>query len=202
MQTYNFFLSEPNNKLLEARYIQQLDLDSPFKIMRETYNALGDISALHKMLYLDWKQTLADNDLRKVKTMCDMAGVAVRFPLLDDDLVAYSETVPGEIKMKNNKLRYFFKAGMEGFLPNEILYKTKQGFGLPFGVWLKTSPRLQEMAYDNLNAFVNRGYLKKEFIDWLIAKHRNDHAAYYGVTVWVIMMLELWLVQNIDRRVL
>ena len=44
------------------------------------------------MMHVDLKFTLADNDLRKVVTMCEAAGIEARFPLLDDGLVAFPDT--------------------------------------------------------------------------------------------------------------
>jgi asparagine synthase (glutamine-hydrolysing) len=40
-----------------------------------------------------------------------------------------------DYKLKGLKLRWFFKEALRGFLPDEIITKKKQGFGLPFGVW-------------------------------------------------------------------
>ncbi|MGH8655884.1 MAG: asparagine synthase-related protein [Gammaproteobacteria bacterium] len=52
------------------------------------------------MLYLDWKFTLADNDLRKVNRMCEACGVEVRYPMLDADLVTLSTRIPARIMLK------------------------------------------------------------------------------------------------------
>jgi asparagine synthase (glutamine-hydrolysing) len=81
---------------------------------------------------------------------------------------------------------------MEGFLPTEILNKPKHGFGLPFGVWMRTHPRLQELGYDSLLALKKRAYFRSDFIDHAINLHRTGHAAYYGELIWILMMLELW----------
>ncbi len=61
----------------------------------------------------------------------------VRFPMLDEDLVDFAARVPPELKLKGNQLRYFFKQSLADFLPPEILSKSKHGFGLPFGIWLR-----------------------------------------------------------------
>ena len=57
--------------------------------MMEIYNSIDSGSILDRMLYLDWRMTLADNDLIKVNRMCELAGVSVSYPLLDDDIVDY-----------------------------------------------------------------------------------------------------------------
>ena len=52
------------------------------------------------MMHLDLKKILADNDLRKVNGMCEMAGIEVRYPLLDDELVAFSGRLSARQKVR------------------------------------------------------------------------------------------------------
>ena len=91
------------------------------------------------------------------------------------------------------KLRAFYKDTYSTFLPPEIISKSKHGFGLPFGVWLKKDKRIQDAVYDSLTNLKTRKMFQDQFIDDLIQKHRSDHAAYYGTFVWVLAVLERWL---------
>jgi asparagine synthase (glutamine-hydrolysing) len=145
------------------------------------------------MMHLDLKFTLADNDLRKVSRMCELAGLEARYPLIDDALVAFSGELPPHLKVKGLKLRYFFKRALRGFLPRETLAKKKHGFGLPFGLWLNEHARLKALAHENIGAFGRRGILKRAYIEELLRQQESSHATYYGVMIWVIMMLEQWL---------
>jgi asparagine synthase (glutamine-hydrolysing) len=52
---------------------------------------------------------------------------------------------------------------------------------------------LQEIAYDNLTSMKQRGYLNTTYIDNLIKEHKTGHSEYYGVMIWVLMMLEQWI---------
>jgi asparagine synthase (glutamine-hydrolysing) len=162
--------------------------------MREVYDRTDSRSPLNRMMHLDLKQTLADNDLRKVNVMCRLAGIDVRYPMLDDDLVALSGMVPSSGKVKGTRLRPFFKESLRDLLPAEVIRKTKHGFGLPFGVWMLGHAPLYELAGDSLAAFRTRGYMRPEYLDRLLEQQRRSgHASYYGVMVWVITMLEQWL---------
>jgi asparagine synthase (glutamine-hydrolysing) len=192
MESYNMLNRTPASAIFAAEFLTRVDPDHPLKHLREIYERAAGQSLVDRMLYLDWKITLADNDLRKVGRMCELAGVEVRYPMLDDDLVDFSLQVPASWKIKGFKLRYFYKQALKGFLPDEILQKKKHGFGLPFGEWLRTSPRLQELAYDSLHTLKGRGIVRPDFIDQLVHRHRHDHAAYYGATIWVLVMLEQW----------
>lgn len=196
MESYNFLHRTGLTTFFTAEFLRQVNSNHPIEALRETYNRTSDASLLNRMLFLDWKITLADNDLRKVNRMCAAEGIEVRYPMLDDDLVEFSARVPSDFKLKGLKLRYFFKKSLENFLPHEIIHKTKHGFGLPFGEWLKTTPALQDVIYSSLKSFKQRGIVRPEYIDELIATHRAGHAAYYGTMIWVLAMLEQWFQQH------
>jgi len=176
--------------------LQQVDTDLPAQQKRERYRACQSDDAVDKMMYLDWKFTLADNDLVKVSQMCQLAGVEVRFPLFEKELVDFSCTVPAELKAPGQKLRDFYKNSFRGFLPDATLSKSKHGFGLPFGVWMKQRPDLHSLALNALQSFKQRDILQPAFIDHAIDTFENGHAGYYGELVWIIVVLELWLQQH------
>ena len=115
------------------------------------------------------------------------------FPFLDDALLDFSLRLPTYYKLKGLKLRWFFKEALRGFLPDEIIGKRKQGFGLPFGVWANQHNALKAMAVDSLNGLAARGVVRPEFIRTLINTHLPAYPGYYGEMVWILMMLEQWL---------
>jgi asparagine synthase (glutamine-hydrolysing) len=196
LETYNHLSRTPISEVLHPDFHQSIDEEAPLRSMRETYSLATASSMLNKMLQLDWKYTLADNDLRKVNRMCELAGVNVRYPFLDDELVAFSSQIPPQLKIRFFKLRYFFKHAMRDFLPSEVLGKSKHGFGLPFGVWMQSFEPLSTLAYDCLSDLRKRNIVRSEYLDDLISSHRSSHAHFYGEFIWVLMMLELWLQQR------
>ncbi|WJW74452.1 asparagine synthase-related protein [Thiohalobacter sp. IOR34] len=196
LEAYNFLHRTPPGEMFDPGFLAQIDVDEPLELIRDPYRRADTDSYLNRMLHLELKTTLADNDLRKVNRMCDLAGVQVHYPMLDEEMVAFSARVPPALKLRGFKLRYFFKASLEDYLPREILTKPKQGFGLPFGVWLQDHGPLQELAEASLSSFARRGILSQAYMDRLRRQHQDEHAAYYGVMIWVLMMLEQWLQAN------
>ncbi len=193
LESYNFLHRTPLAEIFMEDFLGLINQEAPVELMREVYQRTRSNSPVNRMMHLDLKQTLADNDLRKVNRMCELAGVEVHYPLLDEAMVEFAARVPAALQVKGFKLRYFFKEALRDFLPPETITKTKQGFGLPFGVWMNEHAPLRELAYDSLQSFRQRNYLKPSYLDQLIEQHRSGHASYYGVMIWVVMMLEQWL---------
>ena len=193
LQTYNFLNRLGARTIVTEALWDAVDESIPLQLDRELYHQPRTASRLNRMLYLDWHHTLADNDLRKVNRMCQLAGIEVEYPMLDDHLVEFSTRVSSDRKMKANRLRDFYKRTFKDFLPAEIIDKPKHGFGLPFGVWMVEHPGLQELAGDNLARMRRRQYVRNEFIDEIVRLHREHHAGYYGEMIWILTMLELWL---------
>ena len=193
MQTYNLLARIGVETIFEPAFLADVDVNKPMREMREWYGRSQANSLVNRMLAFDLKYTLTDNDLPKVVTGCRVAGVDVAFPFLDDAVVAFAERLDPELKLKGLKLRWFFKHALRDFLPNEIITKTKHGFGLPYGIWLGRDKGLNELSFSSLESLKQRGIVRAAFIDRLRADLLSDHATYYGELVWVLMMLEQWL---------
>lgn len=193
LESYNFLNRSPFADVFEPGFLASVDVMEPLTLLREVYQRTASTSPVNRMMHLDLKFTLADNDLRKVSRMCEVAGVEVRYPLLDEALVEFSGEIPVSLKVKGVKLRYFFKQALKDFLPAETLAKTKHGFGLPFGLWLRDYKPLADLANESLDAFQRRGIVKPGYIRTLQQQHETTHATYFGVMIWVIITLERWL---------
>jgi len=178
------------------QFLDGVDCALPRAQMAQAYNSAQATSLINHMLALDLKYTLADNDLPKVARSCELARVEATFPMLNDALVAFSARLPPDMKLKHTRLRYFFKEALRGFLPDEIITKTKHGFGLPFGPWFQAHQPLRQIALDSLVDLKQRRIVRPEFIDELTSIHVQSHANYYGTMVWVLMMIEQWLKQH------
>ncbi|MGZ8193890.1 MAG: asparagine synthetase B family protein, partial [Methylobacter sp.] len=193
METYNFLHRSPLMEIFSADFIKQIDPEMPLQNLRQTYNRSSSDDLVKKMLFLDGKFTLADNDLRKVNRMCELAGIEVHYPMLQENLVEFAASIPSKWLMQGFELRSFYRQGMKNFLAKETLAKSKQGFGLPFGVWMSNNQELKQFAEANLAGIEKRGFMNPAYIHNLIQLHQKGHASYYGVMIWLLIMLEQWL---------
>ena len=193
METYNLLDRFGVATVLAPDFLTRVMTDAPLRHLTQVYNDAHANTLINRMLALDFKLTLSDNDLPKVSRMCELAQINIAYPMLDDGVLDFSLRLAPGLKLKGTKLRYFFKEALRGFLPDAILTKSKHGFGLPFGPWLRDHAPLQQIAYGSLEQLGDRGIIRKEFTRELIDVVRSGHAGYYGTMVWVLMMLELWL---------
>jgi asparagine synthase (glutamine-hydrolysing) len=192
MESYNFIYRQSLHEMFEPEFLASVNPDIPIDMLRDAYFRADSGHPINRMLHLDLKFTLADNDLRKVSRMCEAAGIEVRYPLLDDSLVDFSGHLPVRYKVRGRRLRWFFKEALKDFLPREIITKSKHGFGLPFGVWALTHAPLRELVDSNLKTFEGRGYLRTEYIQSTRRQHSEEHSTYFGKMIWVMVMLEQW----------
>ena len=200
METYNFLHRSALNEIFNKEFLNQIDPESPLTLLRQQYERT-DVSTplVKKMLFIDHKFTLADNDLRKVNRMCELAGIDVRYPLLQDSMMSFAARIPADRLIRRFELRSFYRHAMKGFLADETLSKSKHGFGLPFGIWMNEYPPLKDFVHDNLQNFRQREILNTQYIDKILEAQLTGHATYYGVFIWVLVMLEQWLEKHSQR---
>ena len=193
MQSYNLLSHLGMTEILSARFLQLVDSEEPLQQQRKVYGQCSTGSLVNRMLAFDWRYTLAENDLPKVVGATALAQMPVGFPLLDARLLEFSMRLPSRYKVNGLRLRWFFKEALRGFLPDAIITKKKQGFGLPFGVWATRNPALLRLAEDSVRGLGERSFLRPDFIDALFGRHLHTHPGYYGELIWIMMMLEQWL---------
>jgi asparagine synthase (glutamine-hydrolysing) len=193
LQAYNFLHRHNPADIFVADLLACVDRSSPIRMLREEYATPSTDNVVNRMLFLDWKFTLHDNDLVKVNTMGQLAGVEVAYPMLDQALVDFSLRIPGGWKVRHGQLRWFYKRAMLGFLPSEIVHKVKHGFGLPFGIWTRSHVGLRQLSEVALATLSERNFFRPEFLREALRLHSEGHASYYGELVWILTVLEFWL---------
>jgi asparagine synthase (glutamine-hydrolysing) len=202
MFSYSFFQSEAVDQMFEPGLLAQVPRETWLDIPNSHFrSAPGAHSDLNRLLYLDVKMTLADNDVRKVRGTAEMAGVRVRFPLMDHHLAEISGAIPASLKLKRFQKRFIFKEAMRGILPDTILYKKKHGFGVPVGFWVQHDKDMQAIAaiLDEPRSR-QRGYFQPAFLS-RIRELNGTYPAYYGEVLWLLLVLELWHRRHFERRI-
>jgi asparagine synthase (glutamine-hydrolysing) len=167
-------------------------------IVAQTLAALPpSIPPLHRMLYLEAKYFLADHNLNYVDKVSMANGVEVRVPLLDPDLVALAARLPISYKQRGRMGKWVLRKAMEPYLPREVLYREKAGFGAPLRHWLRTDlrPLVEEILSErSLRA---RGVFDPAAVRALVQENaeRRIDATY---TIFSMICVELWCRMFVD----
>ncbi|MDQ3636360.1 MAG: asparagine synthase C-terminal domain-containing protein [Acidobacteriota bacterium] len=189
------------NSLYTGKFKAKLNgnSNSSEAIYQQIAESISTGNPVDNLLYLDSKTYLPSDILTKVDRMSMATSLEVRVPLLDQELIDFvTQKIPTSLKLKGNVTKYIFKKSLEGLVPKEILYREKQGFGVPIGEWINS--QLRDKIHDTLNEkrTLERGIFEPKYIKLLLSEHssgRRDHAH----PLWVLWMLELWHRQFVDN---
>jgi asparagine synthase (glutamine-hydrolysing) len=188
------FASKWGETLGSPQLCQQVSPDASLEVVRSHYERAGAPDELDRLLYVDLKMAIWGNDLPKVMTAARVAGLRVRFPFLDPRLATFTGTLPPDLKVRGLKKRYLFKQAVADLLPNEILQKPKQGFGVPIAEWIRTDHRVREAILDPVldSQSLTREYVTPAGLRSIVEKHLRG-CWDYGGWLWATMVLERWL---------
>ena len=196
------------------RWVREPDLFSLYT--RQFRQALGDATAskpmldflsllpdsvppLERMLTLEKRFFLADHNLIYTDKMSMAVGVEVRVPFLDLDLVDFAARIPMGMKQRGKEGKWVLKKAMEPFLPHEVIYRPKSGFGAPLRRWMRFE--LRELLGDllSVDSLKRRGLFEPLAVQRLIVANDSgkEDASY---TLLSLLCIEIWCRAFLDRR--
>jgi len=156
------------------------------------------ISSLDRMLALEQRFFLADHNLIYTDKMSMAAGVEVRVPFLDNDLVEFSAQIPAKYKQHGKEGKWVLKKAMEPYLPHDVIYRSKTGFGAPLRSWMRFE--LRELLGDLLSeeSLTRRGLFDPTAVQQLISENDagTKDASY---TLLSLLCIEIWCRAYIDH---
>jgi len=140
---------------------------------------------------------LPDDLMVKVDVSSMAHGLEARSPLLDHVLMEWAAEIPEQVRMARGETKALFKSAMMPFLPADLLFRPKMGFGCPVDHWFRNE--LKELAYDTLLSprASARGLFRSDYVRLLLAEHCNFTSDHH-TRLWALLMLELWFRMWID----
>ena len=157
-----------------------------------------EVPPLNRMLYLEGKFFLADHNLNYVDKVSMANGVEVRVPFLDPELVALAARLPLHYKQRGRIGKWVLRKAVAPYLPQDVIYRRKTGFGAPLRHWLRGD--LRPMVDDILSerSIRERGIFEPRATAALI--DMNDRQQIDGAySIFSMMCIELWCRMFIDR---
>ncbi|HEV2149061.1 MAG TPA: asparagine synthase (glutamine-hydrolyzing) [Longimicrobiaceae bacterium] len=153
--------------------------------IRERFEANAwEPSPLHWMTYLDLNLRLPELLLMRVDKMSMGVSLEGRVPFLDHRFVELALSIPQEMKTRGGVSKHLLKRAVRGVIPQELIDRKKQGFGVPIHEWFLD--RLGTRAREHLDRFCDEtGILDRGAVNRLIDRKQGDQA-------WFLLNLALW----------
>ena len=145
-----------------------------------------------RLQYIDLRLYLQESILVKVDRASMACSLEVRAPFLDHELVEFIMGLPSRMKLRGLTSKYILKKAMGNWLPDEIIQRSKKGFGVPIAKWVKGP--LKELFGELLSAdrIRQEGFLNSEYVTNLYQEHlhnRRDNRK----QLWTLLVWELWV---------
>ena len=189
---HNVFRGVEAAALFDPDLLAEIDPAAALGRAEEIYASATSRSKLQRMMSFDLRLTLADSDLRKVGRACELAGVRVKYPFLDEEVATFAAGVPARLMNQNGELRSFYKRAFADYLPRQVLEKKKQGFGVPCLEFVDAYEPLQNFVGDCIQSLRSRRVFRTGFLDELAAQIRQANSTCHNGVIWDLTALELW----------
>jgi asparagine synthase (glutamine-hydrolysing) len=153
---------------------------------------------LDATLHVDFGLYLPDTLMTKMDIASMLHGLEARAPMLDHHFLEFVASIPSALKLPDGGTgKYIFKKAVESYLPAEVIYRKKMGFGVPIDHWFRHA--LKDLVHDVLlsHRALERGYFRRDYIAALLARHQAGESWQY--LIWNLLMLELWQQMFIDN---
>ena len=179
-------------RLYSKDFLAEIDNLNDEVPMQEFLNKLPlKADNIEKLLNLEQRFFLCDHNLNYTDKMSMSAGVEVRVPFLDKELVNFVSKIPSRYKQRGREGKWVLKKIMENYLPKEIIYRPKNGFGVPLRKWLKQDldDWLREII--SFQRLKDRGLFKASEVHELIDKNKRGEIDATH-TLFSIACIEIW----------
>jgi asparagine synthase (glutamine-hydrolysing) len=194
------YLSEEEKEAL-VPFSSRTGLTTADRHFGDSYESITDRDQLSRQLTRNhFEVGLPSDMLRKVDMMSMRAGIEVRVPLLDEELVGFALSLPHRMKTDGRKGKLVLRDVAARWLPPQVANHPKHGFTIPLDVMVQ--PRFHEAIADLLSGPSSRtgAFLQPDLVQrWL---HQFRSGGRQGgvvsreglyLRVFTLLALELWL---------
>lgn len=201
MAGYFSWLPLATNKSLFSKTLQSSIKDyNPSKyLLNLLKNIPNEQNNLNKMLFWEMKTFLCDHNLNYTDKLSMAEGIEVRVPFLDLELVEFSTRIPPNLKLKGKTTKYILKKVMEKYLPHEVIYRSKAGFGAPVRQWIINDLDSVISDYLSKENIEKRAIFDYDNVQKLI-KDNKDGKIDASYSIWSLLAIESWLRQFSDNE--
>jgi asparagine synthase (glutamine-hydrolysing) len=156
----------------------------------EAMNALPLLSQVTAAEYFGYTQHTL---LKDTDQMSMAVALEVREPFFDHELIEYVLQVPNALK-KPTYPKSLLVESLNGLLPDEIVHRKKQGFLMPWAVWMKNE--LRGFCEEKINGMASRSFINGQALAKYWQRFLKGDQQVRWAELWLFIVLENWLAQN------
>jgi asparagine synthase (glutamine-hydrolysing) len=185
------FSQELKGQLYTPRFKAALNEHDPYHVQGNFENEIQDLDLVNQYLFLDIVTRLPNDYLIKIDVASMMNSLEIRSPFLDHELSELSGSIDPLIKVKWGQQKYLLKKLAQRYLPSELIYRRKRGFGIPIKHWFKNELLgvLNQILIEG--KIIEIGWFDKEYVKSLVQQHISG-AADHTHRIWSLLWLEMW----------
>ena len=157
----------------------------------QLFRQAGGRDPLNRSLYVDVKSYLCDNILVKVDRMSMAVSLETRVPFLDPKMVELAFRMPADYKVSKGTTKVLLKALAARSVPENCVYRPKEGFSIPIKNWLKTQFRPIIEDYLQSEQLRQQGIFQVETVEKLKQEHFSDVANHSHI-LWSLIVFQAW----------
>ena len=139
--------------------------------------------------YLDLKTFLV-SILHKVDRASMAHALEVRVPLLDHQLVEWMSGLRPEWKLAGGDGKHLFKQALKPYLPDDVMYRPKQGFSIPLAQWFRGPLREKYQREVLGESMADSGLFNNDYLSQLLQQH-DSGLRDNSVVMWELLMFAL-----------
>jgi asparagine synthase (glutamine-hydrolysing) len=182
------------DQLTTKEYRRELNGDRPRDVVAqisEDATRFGARDELDRLIYQDLRLRLPELLLMRVDKLTMANAIEARVPFLDHELVELAMSVPASEKIRDGIGKHVLKRAVSGLLPDDLIWRPKQGFGTPVSQWFRGPLGDQLETQLNEGAINELGWLDGDTVRHVLDLHRSGKAE-RSFQLWNVLNLSVW----------
>ncbi|MAD95614.1 MAG: asparagine synthase (glutamine-hydrolyzing) [Rhodobacteraceae bacterium] len=157
----------------------------------------ADLPEIERMLCIEREFFLVDHNFNYVDKMSMAEGIEVRVPYLDFGVVQQATAIHQKLKQRFLVGKAVLKKAAEKYLPSDLIYRKKVGFGVPLRDWILGDLSALVATVLSPGQVENRGLFNADAVSSMIEENKEGIHD-YSYTIFALLCVELWCQVFVD----
>lgn len=190
-EQYLGLLSVLSNNLAHTIFLKSPGAQDPGEELVSFYDRAPASAPLDRLAYVDMKTVLPESLLLLTDKMGMANSLEIRVPFLDNRVVDFVRHIPSHYRLHGFRLKRLLKAALKDVVPEFVLTRSKRGFGMPIGTWLRSDLRPLVAELLERKRLERDGIFDPSVVGNIIDAHEAGTEDYTEAIV-ALLVFEVW----------